>query len=878
MMDVLRKNVRLDPRYSGPLVVILILGCCGQVYAQQPYHPQKANLPLESWRWTDFPQTEGKGVRYLHEYQDNKVWFATNDGLLHFDGYEYRCHTEEQGLIGAPAQVVFVTKGGVTIAGTDLGIFRYEEENVWRPVVMWEDPGSIVYFSVQEVSGQRVCLATNLGVIMLKPGEHPMVFTSQAKKERAQRLFPDARIVLFPQEAEAIGEVKNVSDVMEAEDGQIWFAVSLEEEDHGYLLRFNLGKIAGETLKNAQIFSSFPGSDFGFGGDQKMIQADDGKIWVINNSYRIGINIFDGDSWSSISLGEHFGGDEYATTICQTGNGHIWISSLGKLFRYDGIEWQIYQSPSYKVPGNKIMLFPAYDGSLWVMGVKSRVTYIDYSNEHWIAYPGLNYQGESEGGTWFLEQSGLAVFNKGSEWWAYGKQEGMIDAPVSIVPTKNGQVWVAGSHQGVAATSVLIGNRWETQLHPKLSWGVDYRAVFEDRDGALWFGASVDIDKEKGHLGGVLQLLNPQCSKLEWVHHTYFSQTNAYGIGQSSDGRIWVGGVRLYAYDGQHWQTAEQEYLQEYINEVFSKDGLLLVGTRHYGIYLYDGETWRHFDSDSGLTSNTIISLYADSENSIWAVTENDISRFDGQQWVNHVLPADMNMDFEGGELSRSADGACWINKSPREWKRRALSYSQFIPVNSRQFITYRYQPDTNPPETQILDHPDEIASEGDVMIAWNGYDYLGMTNRNQLSFSYRLDNGPWSQFSTDRRHLFTNLNGGTHTFEVKARDLDFNVDLTPAKTSFRVQVPIWAQPWFILLISVFVITLGIFEYRIVDKNRKLGRLNLTLRNANDQLQHKGARILEQNQYILDQQKEIILQKERLEFAHQNLTESHTRI
>lgn len=183
-----------------------------------------------------------------------------------------------------------------------------------------------------------------------------------------------------------------------------------------------------------------------------------------------------------------------------------------------------------------------------------------------------------------------------------------------ILVSSQGQVWAAGSHNGQAATAYLDGNQWVKQVHPELSWGIDYRAVFEDRKGNIWFGGSVDIAQERGQLGGLLQLTDPQGPNQNWVHHhsgNGLKQSNAYGIGQSADGRIWVGGGRLWTYDGQKWEVVQENNLQDYVNEVISVDGLLLVGSRYYGIYEYDDGTWKHYDTESGLISNTIISLYA---------------------------------------------------------------------------------------------------------------------------------------------------------------------------------------------------------------------------------------------------------------------------
>lgn len=199
-------------------------------------------------------------------------------------------------------------------------------------------------------------------------------------------------------------------------------------------------------------------------------------------------------------------------------------------------------------------------------------------------------------------------------------------------------------------------------------------------------------------------------------------------------------------------------------------------------------------------------------------------------------------------------------------------------PPTNDQFITYRYLPDDKAPETVFLNHPEKVPAEGDIILAWQGQDYLGMTQKGKLEYSFRLDGGRWSPFSSESKHMFTDLEGGMHTIEVKARDLDFNEDPTPAIISIKVQVPVWQEPWFIGLIPLFIVTLGIFEYRILVKNQKLERLNFTLSNANIELQEQGEKILTQNRHILNQQSEILEQKNRLETAHKHLEASHGRI
>jgi hypothetical protein len=55
------------------------------------------------------------------------------------------------------------------------------------------------------------------------------------------------------------------------------------------------------------------------------------------------------------------------------------------------------------------------------------------------------------------------------------------------------------------------------------------------------------------------------------------------------------------------------------------------------------------------------------------------------------------------------------------------------------------------------------------------------------LQYAWRLDGGPYSAFDPSTQILLSGLSSGTHSFEVKARDLAGNEDPTPALQSFTV-------------------------------------------------------------------------------------------
>jgi signal transduction histidine kinase/AraC-like DNA-binding protein/ligand-binding sensor domain-containing protein len=851
--------------------IFLLLGFLGllsgkQSFATEPYLPEIANPLSESWRWRHFPELEGKGVRCVAEDQRGTVWFGVNDGIIEYNGYDWTWHNKKNGLLGSPVEQLHADKNGIIYAITPQGLFIYKG-NKWQLSFSLDENLSNTFYQTRELSNGSLMLCSRLGLFEIQGHKLVRIYTSPQNFPTLSASLKNVAWVMLPEEVLVNGTFFDISDIIEMAPGKIMASVTFP--GYSKLLQFQPDKISNGQIQDYEIITSTGANPFG--ETQKMLRAQDSSIWIVNTSTNIGIHRLNGKRWEYFELSDLFGGDEYTTDMVQSSDGTIWVGALGKLYTYKNGKWEMYKSPEFKIPANRLLL-QSKNNNIWIVGHKSKVFRLDYSSNRWITYKNLNFQCESkQKEQWFLDVKGRVINRTGAHWIAFDGKDGLMDAPVRIITTSKGQVWAAGSHQNVAATAYLENGKWHRQVHPQLSWGIDYRAVFEASDGSLWFGGGVDFFKEKGQIGGVLQLKNPTDKNLQWIHHRYHEngllQSNAYGIGQSPDGRIWIGGGNLYYFDGQKWDRPEQSYLRQYVNIVESTDHLLMVGSRHYGIFLYDGKEWKQYDTDSGLASNTIISLHASPDGHIWAATENDISRFDGINWVNYVFPTEMNMNLEGGTITHSSDGAIWINQSSREWKRRAFSYSKMPEGMYRNFVAYRFIPDNHAPETKIELYTAEVASDGNTLVNWSGEDFLGETPDDRLLYSYRLNGGDWSRFSSEEHHTFLQLPSGRYTLEVRARDLDFNVDTSPAKAIFIVNPPVWKQAWFITLLLSFLLIIGIFEYRIITKKQKLEKLNKSLHQINGELTEKNERIELQNLEIQSQRdklEEMVVQVEEL--------------
>lgn len=841
------------------------------LFAARPYQPKIVDPLTEPWRWKHFPELEGKGIRHVVESSDQKVWVGFNEGVLEYDGYSWKKHDAENGLKASPVEQLLVAKDGLIYATTPNGIFQYNGER-WSHFFAVPDNRAFIFHNIEQLQDESIIACADWGFVhFLKNGDLHF-FTSSPKINQLKGDFPKAKWIALPEAfLTDLGDLHYASDVLEAKDGKVWFALTTQMEE-GKLLRFQWADVADGKIDDFEVITSREGLDLG--EDQKLLQAKDGRVWVINSTSNKGIHIFDGEKWESIFMNQIFGGDEYLADIVQSENGTIWLSSMAKIMAFKNGKWEQYRAPLYPVPANRVILQNSGSDQLWVSGYKSKVLLLDFSTDQWLTYENLSFQCQiSPDEQWYLERNNRIVHRKGNTWASLGTEDGLMDAPIRIVQTSQGQIWAAGSHQGKAATAVLRNGKWERHIHSKLSWGIDYRAVFEAKDGSLWFGGSVDAERTDGFSSGVLQLKNPTGEQLDWVHHVFgengLGQANSYGIGQSKDGRIWIGGSQLLFFDGKNWNHLPDERLQQYINFVCSTDDLLLVGSRYYGVFVFDGEKWENYTTADGLSGNTIISIDALSDSIFIVTTENSICKFDGTSWTNDIFPERLNMDFEGGTIFHTNEHI-WVNHVPRSWKRRVYQSAAEQDVFSA-FFTTRYRPSTTPPETNFDFFLDEVSSDGNSLISWAGKDYFGKTSAENLVYSYRIDDGQWSPFMKKNQHTFTSLRSGGHTLEVRARDLDFNVDPSPARIEFEVRPPIWKQAWFIALILAFLTIYGIYEYRVLTKKQKLEVLNNSLSKANEKLKDRGRQIEAKNREILAQQEQILEQSKILESNNHDL-------
>lgn len=813
-----------------------------------PYQPVYGDPMREPWRWRSFADMNGLEAQCIIEGKDGSIWLGTADGLSSYDGFEWKRYLADDGVLAGWVSALCVHPDGTMFAGGWWGISQFNRGQ-WTRLI----PSVGLRFAdvrrMATAADGSLWAATSWGALHRQQSTwtlytDPVTAGRLQKEQRYQflniKLLPEVMLA----RARASSLPVNRSDLTEVavdRQGRIWFGTK------GGEIICHVPTGANATTQDTwTLYNESDG--LVSGRNPSILPLQDGTIWVVAGPSEQA-SVFDGEAWRTIPLPTP-GVAPDGARLLQTRDGVIWLSARYVLYAWRDGQWRKYEKPEVPIPTALNLLLQSADGALWIVGPNTDIQRVDYQTPRWSTLQDLNFQWESPAGTqWFLHRDGRVVVHEADRWTSFGAEDGLIDTPVTLLGTRRGTVWVAGSHEHTAATARFDGQKWTREIHADFSWGVDWRAVFESSDGSMWFGAAVDSSGPKQHRDGILQFREGV-----WTHHHQPGRSpRADGaespltllpashrpepiekfscLGESRDRKIWAGRNVLAFHDGKKWEeffpTPEMR-LGIIESMLTTREQELWIGTRQYGALRYDGQNWQQFQGKGSLAANTVRSLTQMTDGSVWAATDRDVSRFDGRSWSADVLPEQLGIPHEKGNLEASSSGALWINRHTLDWNRRAWQKAPRLAPDA-EFWTVCHQFHGTPPQTTLVAGLKEVSQPGNLSVLWSGASQWREAKDTRLQFSFRLDDQPWSAYSTDRGHAFFALPSGRHHFEVRARDHDFIVDSTAATLDFVVLPPVWRQAWFILLMILLGGLLAIQSIRVFLDRGRLRRTNRAL-------------------------------------------------
>ncbi|MBK1876039.1 hybrid sensor histidine kinase/response regulator transcription factor [Pelagicoccus mobilis] len=751
------------------------------------FEPKTVSPITENWRWRSLEPFEGKVILTGCNGENGSLWFAGVDRVYFYDGGEpIEYHYPQE--LGPAFPLSMFAANDVLYVSTIQGL-RTLKEGTFTEILPYEGLAFAKSNAFAQTKSGTILVGTPIGLYQIE--------NEQIRPVEGANGF--------------------IMSVATDDNNQLWFAEHLT----GKIYRCPITEdgIAPKSQWGHYQLSDDPNNRTVL---HKTLQ---GEIWAMTkNRDPARRYIPESDSWAELDL-TPINGSNQQFWMSDTADGSLLIQSGFSLaVRHKG-NWDVLKAPEFPIPLTFQFAFRRGPDRIITGSETGPLIEIDASDDTWQSHYGLSFQCEDNNGKqWFISvDSEIVTFAPQTQQWAKHVGE-VIDMPNAIFCSSDGTIWASGSHQRIAAVSYLANGKWTRETFPKFSRFISHEASLELENGNIVFGNGAFAELGQEQWEGGLIVFRKKAGSYSARHIPPQDDLRflTRRIAEADSGKIVIGGRGLVEFDLSTNQQTNAQYLYPELpgrrNPTPSSIATnpareLWVAFWGHGLYQLQGDKQILHSRENGLLNNYISSLAHDStRNTLWTATNSGISRYDGRSWTNRALPDSFSIEREAGTIKVSKQGDVWINNLPRNWFYRSTGDLSYDTSSRYDFITRRYTPNSTPPETRLVQHQERILKGSDSFVGWEGFDPFSITQQSDLEFSYRIDSDDWTPFQKQSNALIRNLNTGEHHIEVRARDIDGNIDPTPAVAIINVIPPIWQTPWFIascVLVALLLITFG---------------------------------------------------------------------
>lgn len=451
-------------------------------------------------------------------------------------------------------------------------------------------------------------------------------------------------------------------------------------------------------------------------------------------------------------------------------------------------------------------------------------------------------------------------------------------------------------------------------------------SIEEDTDEELWIGT---------YGMGVVKY-NPFTKKAQYYLCDYFdgqySGRTVIDILDTKNGFIWIGTYAegLFAINKSSGEIVNYTFNQGlssdniyYLHQ--DKNGDLWIATEGGGVMRMKGavpqkepelEYFQKEDSESGLSSNTVNHIFEDGKGSMWFATSNGLDKMDlktkqftqyyerdglpnayvycvipdekGNLWMttNKGLSKfnpnekniegsafrnfDMNDGLQGNEFNL---GAFFKDKYGNLYLGGENGFNVFHP---EKIVDNPHKPNVYITNFKLFGKPvsldTNITKKVYIELSYKdnffSFDFVGldfnMPSKNKYSFKMEGLNDEWSPPSTQRFANFTQMEGGDYVLKVRACNNDGLWNEVPAEIYIRINPPWWKTKWFYTLSIITILTGIVLFVRIrtasIKKENRI--LEQKVAERTFELEQKNRDILSSIEYAKRIQEAILPPKE----------------
>lgn len=752
-------------------------------------------------------------INAIANTQDEFLWLGTQEGLVRFDGLEFKVfnRSNQDAFSSDDIRVLTLDPRGVLWIGTrDGGLVRYRD-------------GVFSEGNVDETLDK----ARITSIQPSREGTHTWVGTSNDGVWKVSNGEAE-QLTTLPSNA--------ITSLVESNDETLWIGT----RDSG-LLRHHRGEVI--------VYSANTGFAF---EDITALAVDNrsGVLWV--GTRERGVFSINGDDIKQFSRDTGLPSNNVLSLFVDD-VGSVWVGT-----DQAGIARITFSDERSNLAGESGAFKTTYmDSERGFSGDVVKSIYSDPMGNMWIGTDGgglnllregkfltyTSYEGlvddfvfsiheDTSGDVWFSTQKGVSRLS-GGEISTYTSQQGLaMDFVTSVDSWADSTVWLGTYGGGL--------NRFKdgqfsviTDANGLPDNGIF--ALFTDSKGVLWIGTGGGVATYKNGVDRTITEEDGLSSDLITV------------ITEANDGSMWVGtyNAGLNRVRGEEIiPFTEKNGLSS--NAILSlhmdENNIMWVGTYGGGLNRVEDGVVTSYSTKDGLYNDNVVQIFEDQHGYLWMSCNKGLFK---------VSKEELNA-FAAGEISRissisygRADGlkspefnggiqpAGWVDGEGRFWfpssKGVAVVDPDQIPI------------DKNPPsvriESLILDR-DEVALEENLNLDPGDHDIefhyfaLSFVAPEKTTYRYKLVGADeeWVEAGDRRTAYYTNLDPGWYTFKVAAVNGDGVESAESAELSFYLKPYFYQTVWFYLIFVTVLIGLGYLIYKrrmaqIRENEKELERL-----------------------------------------------------
>ncbi len=738
----------------------------------------------DSWSKDDsFP---GGQVSAIAQTSDGALWIGGDKGLVRFDGLSFRLLQESSKGVPITHVLGLATdaEGGLWVWMQGANVLRYSNgsfENVTSrralpdgdvtAMSQTQDGGILLSTVGQETFEYRSGQIHKAGTVVV-PGT---LILSNAKTDDGRIWVGTSDNGLFCIQAGQIVRMnvafapKKINVLLSSSRNTLWIGT-----EQG-LFRWD-----GQKMSNAEVPSSLRSdSIFSITSDR------DGGLWAGTPHGLFRFAISSGPAGKTVA--DH--SDQVPTALFQDREGDLWIGTSQGLQRWrDGV-FAAYPAAANTLNGSSGPIFADSDGRIWFGPADGGLYSLGISTMNRTYVPNLSHDviysiaglgedlwiGRQQGGLTHLYRKGPTFSNK-----TYTEADGLAQNSVYVVQeTRDGTVWAGTLSAGL---SRFKNGTFSTYTTTNGLASNTITAIEEDERSALWVatpnGVSV-LSAGKWRTYSVKDgLPSDEATALMWD--------------SSSDSKkMWIGtanGLALFsASGGRSFEHIPELLRQPILGLAKDSAGSLWVATPEHILRLdpakllsgtLESTDIREYDRTDGLPSSESIrrsrSMLEDGSGRIWISTQGGLAIADPANLIRPPIPALVQIK------SLLADGH---------------------PISLQQ--------------------PEVPASQHRVTLQFAG---VSLSVPERVRYRYRLDgfDKEWSEATTTREAVYTNLEPGAYRFHVTASNSDGVWNITDVSFPFFVEAALWQTRWF-RLAAVMMVGLAMW-WGYLFRTRQLAR------------------------------------------------------